>query len=189
MTPVSRFELVLILMAAIVVAARAAGAPPADATGGSVHSRRDRACATHSGHAGRRDGSGPGAGAVPAAAACWGGKGLSHGLARLAPTCGSSLRSPSALSLLTTAAVGIVAHWMKLDLPWAACSPRLWRHCVATSDAVAAKAILQRVALPPRVTLLLEGESLVNDATGPGPLPVRSSRRADWHVQRGHAVS
>ncbi len=64
----------------------------------------------------------------------------------------------------TTAAVGFVAHWIEPDLPWAACFAL--GAIVSPPDAVAAKAILQRVALPPRVTLLLEGESLVNDATG-----------------------
>jgi CPA1 family monovalent cation:H+ antiporter len=64
----------------------------------------------------------------------------------------------------TTAAVGIAAHWMDPALPWAACFAL--GAIVSPPDAVSAKAILQRVALPPRVTLLLEGESLVNDATG-----------------------
>lgn len=64
----------------------------------------------------------------------------------------------------TTAAVGIVAHWMDPTLPWAACFAL--GAIVSPPDAVSAKAVLQRVSLPPRVTLLLEGESLVNDATG-----------------------
>jgi len=64
----------------------------------------------------------------------------------------------------TTAAVGVVAHWMNPSLPWAACFAL--GAIVSPPDAVSAKAVLQRVALPPRVTLLLEGESLVNDATG-----------------------
>src|SRR6201996_855540 len=64
----------------------------------------------------------------------------------------------------TTAVVGIVAHWMDPALPWAACFAL--GAIVSPPDAVAAKAVLQRIALPPRVTVLLEGESLVNDATG-----------------------
>src|SRR5580693_8896059 len=66
--------------------------------------------------------------------------------------------------IVTTAAVGLVAHWVEPNLPWAACFAL--GAIVSPPDAVAAKAILQRVALPPRVTLLLEGESLVNDASG-----------------------
>src|SRR5205823_4832166 len=37
---------------------------------------------------------------------------------------------------------------------------------VSTPDAVAASAIAQRLRLPRRVVVILEGESLVNDATG-----------------------
>lgn len=66
--------------------------------------------------------------------------------------------------VFTTAAVGIVAHWMDPNLPWAACFAL--GAIVSPPDAVAAKAVLQRISLPPRITVLLEGESLVNDATG-----------------------
>src|SRR5260221_11979076 len=66
--------------------------------------------------------------------------------------------------VFTTAAVGVVAHWMDPSLPWAACFAL--GAIVSPPDAVAAKAVLQRISLPPRVTVLLEGESLVNDATG-----------------------
>jgi monovalent cation/hydrogen antiporter len=66
--------------------------------------------------------------------------------------------------VFTTAAVGIVAHWMDPSLPWAACFAL--GAIVSPPDAVAAKAVLQRISLPPRMTVLLEGESLVNDATG-----------------------
>jgi monovalent cation/hydrogen antiporter len=66
--------------------------------------------------------------------------------------------------VFTTAAVGLVAHWMDPALPWAACFAL--GAIVSPPDAVAAKAVLQRLSLPPRVVVLLEGESLVNDATG-----------------------
>jgi Na+/H+ antiporter len=66
--------------------------------------------------------------------------------------------------VFTTAAVGFVVHWMEPGIPWAACFAL--GAIVSPPDAVAAKAVLQRIALPPRVTVLLEGESLVNDATG-----------------------
>ena len=64
----------------------------------------------------------------------------------------------------TTLAVGVVAHLVEPSLPWAACFAL--GAIVSPPDAVAAKAVLQGLSLPPRVTVLLEGESLVNDATG-----------------------
>lgn len=64
----------------------------------------------------------------------------------------------------TTAAVGVVTHWVMPSLPWAACFAL--GAIVSPPDAVAAKAVLARVPLPRRMVVLLEGESLVNDATG-----------------------
>lgn len=63
----------------------------------------------------------------------------------------------------TTAAVGVVAHWVMPSLPWAACFAL--GAIVSPPDAVAAKAVLAQVPLPRRMVVLLEGESLVNDAT------------------------
>jgi len=64
----------------------------------------------------------------------------------------------------TTFVVGVVAHWVMPSVPWAVCFAL--GAIVSPPDAVAAKAVLQHVTLPLRVTTLLEGESLVNDATG-----------------------
>ncbi len=64
----------------------------------------------------------------------------------------------------TTAVVGVVAHWLQPQLPWAACFAL--GAIVSPPDAVAAKAVLARVKLPRRMMVLLEGESLVNDAAG-----------------------
>jgi CPA1 family monovalent cation:H+ antiporter len=64
----------------------------------------------------------------------------------------------------TTFVVGVVAHWVEPSLPWAACFAL--GAIVSPPDAVAAKAVLAGLSLPPRVTVLLEGESLVNDAAG-----------------------
>ena len=66
--------------------------------------------------------------------------------------------------VFTTFAVGLVARWVAPGLPWAACFAL--GAIVSPPDAVAAKAVLQRVTMPPRMTVVLEGESLVNDATG-----------------------
>ncbi|OHV15724.1 Na+/H+ antiporter [Methylorubrum extorquens] len=64
----------------------------------------------------------------------------------------------------TTLVVGIVTHWLVPDLPWAVCFAL--GAVVSPPDAVSAKAVLARVTLPRRLTALLEGESLLNDATG-----------------------
>ena len=64
----------------------------------------------------------------------------------------------------TTLAVGTVAHWMLPGLSWAACFTL--GAVVSPPDAVAAKAVLERVKLPRTLTTLLEGESLLNDAAG-----------------------
>jgi CPA1 family monovalent cation:H+ antiporter len=66
--------------------------------------------------------------------------------------------------VFTTLAVGVVAHWLVPALPWAACFAL--GAIVSPPDAIAARAVLKDVALPRRLTALLEGESLLNDATG-----------------------
>lgn len=77
---------------------------------------------------------------------------------------------PGVLSLaigavvFTTLIVGIVAHWLLPQLPWAACFAL--GAIVSPPDAVAARAVLQTVKLPRQLSTLLEGESLLNDATG-----------------------
>src|SRR3546814_7982699 len=50
------------------------------------------------------------------------------------------------------------------DLPWAACFAL--GAIVSPPDAVSARAVLKGVHLPRRLEALLEGESLLNDATG-----------------------
>src|SRR6478609_1511957 len=66
--------------------------------------------------------------------------------------------------LFTTFIVAWVAHWLFPALPWAACAAL--GAIVAPPDAVSARALLGRVKLPRRLATLLEGESLLNDATG-----------------------
>lgn len=66
--------------------------------------------------------------------------------------------------VFTTLVVGAVTHWLVPQLPWAACFAL--GAIVSPPDAVAARAVLQRVQLPRRLQALLEGESLLNDATG-----------------------
>ena len=66
--------------------------------------------------------------------------------------------------VFTTLVVGVVVHWLVPTLPWAACFAL--GAIVSPPDAVSARAVLQRVTLPRRLTTLLEGESLLNDASG-----------------------
>lgn len=66
--------------------------------------------------------------------------------------------------VFTTLVVGLVMHWLVPALPWAACFAL--GAIVSPPDAVSARAVLQGVKLPRRLSALLEGESLLNDATG-----------------------
>ncbi|MGY2896280.1 cation:proton antiporter [Deinococcus sp. UYEF24] len=64
---------------------------------------------------------------------------------------------------LTTAAVAVTAHLLFPDLPWAAVIAL--GALLAPPDAVAALAVLQQVRPPHRIRKVLEGESLLNDAS------------------------
>lgn len=66
--------------------------------------------------------------------------------------------------VFTSAMVAVAAHFLFPALPWAACATL--GAIVAPPDAVAARAVLERVTLPRRLQVLLEGESLLNDASG-----------------------
>ena len=68
------------------------------------------------------------------------------------------------LVILTTLVVGVVAHWLIPGLPWAAAFAL--GAIVSPTDAVAATSITQSLGVPRRIVTILEGESLVNDATG-----------------------
>jgi monovalent cation/hydrogen antiporter len=66
------------------------------------------------------------------------------------------------LVLLTTVLVAVVAHALT-GLPWAAAF--VLGAIVSPPDAVAATAITSRLRVPRKIVTILEGESLVNDAT------------------------
>ena len=68
------------------------------------------------------------------------------------------------LVVATTLAVGFAAKLLLPDLPWFVCF--LIGAIVSPPDAVAATAVLSRLRLPRRIVAILEGESLVNDASG-----------------------
>jgi CPA1 family monovalent cation:H+ antiporter len=67
------------------------------------------------------------------------------------------------LVIFTAFVVGTVVHLFLPDLPYAICLAL--GAVVAPPDAVAATAVARRVGLPRRIVTILEGESLVNDAT------------------------
>jgi len=67
------------------------------------------------------------------------------------------------LVLMTACVVAVVAHWA-IGLPWAAAF--VLGAIVSPTDAIAATSIAQRLGVPRRIVTILEGESLINDATG-----------------------
>lgn len=64
----------------------------------------------------------------------------------------------------TTGTVGWIAHLVAPSLAWPACFAL--GAIVSPPDAVSARAVFERLPIPRRVQTILEGESLVNDATG-----------------------
>lgn len=67
------------------------------------------------------------------------------------------------LVIFTALTVGLVTHALLPDVPLAACVA--FGAVVAPPDAISATAIARRIGLPRRVVTILEGESLINDAT------------------------
>src|SRR5438093_5599863 len=67
------------------------------------------------------------------------------------------------LVLFTTVAVGLLAHYFIPEFPLAA--GFVLGAIVSPPDAIAAMAIAGHLSLPHRIVTILEGESLVNDAT------------------------
>ena len=68
------------------------------------------------------------------------------------------------LVIFTTLAVGLTAHLLMPDLPLAMAFAL--GAVVSPTDAVAVGAITHRLKVPARLTAVLNGESLMNDATG-----------------------
>jgi CPA1 family monovalent cation:H+ antiporter len=67
------------------------------------------------------------------------------------------------LVLFTTVVVAVVVHALMPGLPWAAAVTL--GAIVAPPDAVAATAVFQRLGVPRPIVTIIEGESLLNDAT------------------------
>jgi len=68
------------------------------------------------------------------------------------------------LVLATTIGVAAVAHAVMPGMPWPVAF--VLGAIVSPPDAVAATAVMQRLHVPRQIVTVLEGESLVNDATG-----------------------
>src|SRR5213075_2287777 len=64
----------------------------------------------------------------------------------------------------TVVAVGYLMHWLVPSLPLAAAFAL--GAIVSPTDAVATAAVTERLPLPSRVTHIVNGESLINDASG-----------------------
>src|SRR5206468_2697449 len=67
------------------------------------------------------------------------------------------------LVLFTTCLTGAVAHWLIPGMSWA--TAFVLGAIISPPDAVAATAITRRLGVPKRIITILEGESLVNDAS------------------------
>ncbi|MCC7011891.1 MAG: Na+/H+ antiporter [Planctomycetes bacterium] len=68
------------------------------------------------------------------------------------------------LVVATILSVGWAAHWLLPTLPLSACW--LLGAILSPTDTVAVQAVIERLHVPRRITAILGGESLVNDATG-----------------------
>jgi monovalent cation/hydrogen antiporter len=68
------------------------------------------------------------------------------------------------LVLATTLAVGAVLRYLVPEIPWSIAFA--FGAIISPPDAVAATAVLANLKLPRRIVTILEGESLVNDASG-----------------------
>ncbi|MGX7112820.1 cation:proton antiporter [Gemella cuniculi] len=68
------------------------------------------------------------------------------------------------LVLITVMVVGTIIHFLIPAIPWAACF--VLAAILSPTDAVAVKAITKGMKLPKGLMAILEGESLLNDASG-----------------------
>ncbi len=92
------------------------------------------------------------------------------------------------LVVATTLGVGVVAHWLVPDLSWKLSFAI--GAVVAPPDAVAATAIGRRIGLPRRIVTILEGESLLNDATALVALRTALATAVAWQfVARDFVVA
>ena len=89
------------------------------------------------------------------------------------------------LVLFTTVSVGFLTHYYIPELPLAA--GFVLGAIISPPDAIAAMAITEHVRLPHRIVTILEGESLVNDATALVALRFALAAAATGVFSLGHA--
>jgi len=90
------------------------------------------------------------------------------------------------LVLFTTVAIAYVAHSLIPALPWAAAFAL--GAIVSPPDAVAATSVIRRLSVPHRIQTILEGESLVNDATALVALQFAVAALLTGSFSIGHAA-
>jgi Na+/H+ antiporter len=84
---------------------------------------------------------------------------------------------------VTTVAVAVLVHHLLPDMPWTAAVAL--GAIVAPPDAAAATAVLRQVNLPHRIMKVLEGESLLNDASALLIYRIAVSAEAAQHLSWG----
>ena len=90
------------------------------------------------------------------------------------------------LVLTTTVGVAWVAHSLIPEMPWAATFAL--GAIVSPPDAVAATSVIRRLPVPHRIQVILEGESLVNDATALVALQFAVAALMTGTFSLGHAA-
>ena len=89
------------------------------------------------------------------------------------------------LVLMTMTSVAWVAHTLIPAIPWAAAFAL--GAIVSPPDAVAATSVIRRLGVPHRIEVILEGESLVNDATALVALQFAIAALVTGHFSLGTA--
>ena len=90
------------------------------------------------------------------------------------------------LVAFTTVAVGVLVHALLPDIGWPAALAI--GAVVAPPDAVAATSIGRRIGLPRKIVTILEGESLLNDATALVALNTALAATVAWYLVAGDFV-
>ena len=100
---------------------------------------------------------------------------------------GAILMLSIGLVLFTTVAIAWVTHALVPAIPWAAAFAL--GAIVSPPDAIAATAVLRRLFVPHRIEVILEGESLVNDATALVALQFAVAALMTGHFSPGAAAA
>src|SRR6266849_4503376 len=90
------------------------------------------------------------------------------------------------LVLVTTVTIAWVAHTIVPAIPWAAAFAL--GAIVSPPDAIAATSVIRRLSVPHRIQTILEGESLVNDATALVALQFAIAALMTGTFSLGHAT-